>query len=161
MESNGMGRVQDSRETEKERGRDAECQWKWEMAFAINLIIGENIYGRFWRVIWNNQDTANDGFPTIRIFSLVICKRHFVWLTSCKSCNKQNKTESRISNGRKTKSSLGQVFNFKLGSFAQEQHECMPLHMPSSIAEISVSLSLSINATITTDVPWQLTFNST
>ncbi len=49
------------------------------MAWAINLIIAENIYGRFGRVICNNQDAADDVFPTIRIFSLVICKRHFVF----------------------------------------------------------------------------------
>jgi hypothetical protein len=55
------------------------------MAWAINLSVGENIYGRFGRVIGNNQDATNDVFPTIRIFSLVICKRHFVQLTSCQS----------------------------------------------------------------------------
>jgi len=81
-----VGREQDSGETEKERGREAEHCWKWEMAWAIHLIIGENIYGRFGRVIWNDQDAANDVFLTIRIFSLVICKRHFVWPTSRWSC---------------------------------------------------------------------------
>jgi len=51
MEENAVGREQGSRETEKERGREAECCWKLEMVWAINLIIGDNIYGRFGRII--------------------------------------------------------------------------------------------------------------
>jgi hypothetical protein len=55
------------------------------MAWAKNLIVGENIYGRFGTVIRNNQDAIKDVFPTIRIFSLVMYKRHFVQPTSHKS----------------------------------------------------------------------------
>jgi hypothetical protein len=51
MESNSVGREQDSGGTEKERGREAEHCRKREKAWAINLIIGENIYGRFGRII--------------------------------------------------------------------------------------------------------------
>ncbi len=76
----------ESKIAERQRKREAENCWKWEMAGSINLIIGENIYGRFGRVIWNNQDAANDCFPRLTIFSLVICRRHFVWPTSRKSC---------------------------------------------------------------------------
>jgi len=64
-------RQQRDRERERERG--------------INLIIGENINGRF-ESNQKNHDAANDVFPIIRIFCLVICKRHFIRPTSHKSC---------------------------------------------------------------------------
>jgi hypothetical protein len=55
-EAKVVGREQDSGETVKERGREAERCWKWEMVWAINSIIRENIYGKYGRIIWNNQD---------------------------------------------------------------------------------------------------------
>ncbi len=55
MEANVVGREQDSGETEKERGREAEHCWKREMAWAINLIVRENIYGRSGRIIRDDQ----------------------------------------------------------------------------------------------------------
>jgi hypothetical protein len=63
------------RQRKRERGRTL---LKMRDGVSINLIVEENIYGRFGRVIRNNQDAANDVFTAIRIFSLVICKRHFV-----------------------------------------------------------------------------------
>ncbi len=67
-ESNRVGRAQDSRETEKERGREAEPCCEWEMAWAINLIVGENIYGRFGRVSETIKMPLMMCFPRLEYF---------------------------------------------------------------------------------------------
>jgi hypothetical protein len=54
-----VGREQDSEETEREIVWVTERCWKWEVAWAINLIVGENIHCRCGRIIWDDLD---DGY---------------------------------------------------------------------------------------------------